>query len=95
MTVFWSAYQNCSIRSSLAALLAVVIMSMFMNWLRVLLIVVAGYFFGMDTPIVNSHYFFGWLLFLAAFLVLWRVLNQFRIFEPAAASDPIEDRYAT
>ena len=82
ITVFWSSYQHCSLRNSAIALLIVIVVSIIVNWLRVFVIVVSGYFFGMDVFIVDSHYFFGWLFFFAAFVLLWVVLDHRGLFEP-------------
>lgn len=43
--------------------------AMVSNWIRVLIIIVAGEMTDMQTPLVEDHYTFGWWLFAAAIVV--------------------------
>ncbi|MDF1819150.1 MAG: exosortase [Immundisolibacteraceae bacterium] len=42
------------------------------NWLRIILIVLIGYVTDMQSPLVNDHATFGWIIF-AVLLVVWMV----------------------
>lgn len=47
-------------------------LALFGNWLRIFLIVLIGYATDMQSPLVNDHATFGWIIF-AVLLVLWMV----------------------
>ncbi len=43
------------------------VIALFANWVRILLIVLVGYYGGMDQPLVRDHVGFGWLVYSVIF----------------------------
>jgi EpsI family protein len=61
-------------RVMLIALAAV--LSAFANWLRILIIVGAAHWFGMDHPLVGDHIWLGWVVFAGVMVVFLWVANR-------------------
>jgi len=62
------------------------VMALFANWIRILLIVLVGYYGGMDQPLVRDHVGFGWVVFFSIFLpylfLATRFLNTDKVLLP-------------
>lgn len=77
----YSELHNDSWRIRLLTMAMAAALAMFANWIRVAVIIVAGYLTDMQHSLLNDHYYFGWLLFavtMAIFFVLARYLPPAR-----------------
>lgn len=52
------------LRRTVIVIGAVVLFAMLSNWIRIILIVLAGYHYGFSHPIVSEHVLFGWIVFM-------------------------------
>lgn len=57
-------------RMRLLCVASLLLLALFGNWLRIILIVIIGYLTEMQSPLVNDHATFGWVIF-AIMLVGW------------------------
>jgi len=44
-------------------LAAAVLLALLANWVRIFIIILFGYFYGLEHPLVSEHVMFGWVLF--------------------------------
>ena len=49
--------------TKILAILTVIFWAMLTNWVRICLIILAGYEYGMDHPLVQEHVTFGWFVY--------------------------------
>lgn len=73
-----------SIRLKLVALAG--LLAMVTNWLRILIIVIAGHVTDMQHYLVaEEHYSFGWIVFAAAMILFFLVVRRWPVDEPSLA----------
>ena len=64
---YLSLLDRLSIPQSIKLLLIGGVIALFANWVRILLIVLVGYYGGMDQPLVRDHVGFGWIVYSTIF----------------------------
>jgi EpsI family protein len=76
ITGYLALTHQCS-RARLAAIVVASLgMGLLINWVRIVFIILAGYYGGMDHLLVHQHVWFGWVVFAAMYLpFLWFVLR--------------------
>ncbi len=96
------AYLNFEdLRKRLLFVTGMLVLSVVMNWLRVCLIIVIGYLTEMQSPIVDDHYTFGWILFSIGMTIYLVVVSRYadgtgpRVSGRSSPVDPASDGHAT
>ena len=85
MSGFYCAFERIGVARSIVIVFVAALAAMILNWLRVLIIILSGEFLGMDSWIVQSHYFFGWVLFVTFLSLTWFLLGR-RIARPVSGA---------
>jgi len=68
---------RCTPGRTLAIALLAVAMGALINWIRIFLIVLAGYYGGMDHILVHEHVWFGWVVFAILYLpYMWLLMRK-------------------
>jgi len=76
ISVLYGELQRMSVRMRIRIVVIAVLLSAFANWLRILIIIVAGHIYGIDHPLVGDHIWFGWLVFAGAMVVFFLIVNR-------------------
>jgi EpsI family protein len=63
--------RRATLRARVILLALMIVLALMANWVRVYVIVVAGYMTGMRSSLLREHYWFGWELFGVALVVFF------------------------
>jgi exosortase len=76
IAVLYGEVQRANLRTRLLLVMVAAVLSAFANWLRILIIIGAGHFFGIDHPLVDDHIWFGWAVFAVVMVFFFFVANR-------------------
>ena len=83
ISILYGEMQRASLGMRLMLVMLAAFLSAFANWLRILLIIGAGHFYGIDHPLVGDHIWFGWVVFAGTMVVFFYIANRL----PEGAND--------
>jgi exosortase len=79
IAVLYGELQRASLGMRVVLIAAAALLSAFANWLRILIIIGAGHFYGIDHPLVADHIWFGWVVFAVVMVVFFWFANRLPI----------------
>jgi exosortase len=76
IAILYGEMQRASLGMRLMLVMLAAFLSAFANWLRILLIIGAAHFYGIDHPLVGDHIWFGWVVFAGTMVVFFYIANR-------------------
>lgn len=93
ISLFYGEMNRDSLRTRLRLVALALVMAMLCNWVRIFIIVLAGYLTDMQHPLVSDeHYTFGWYMFAGMMALYFLIVRRW--VAPAIAAPPAAPRDA-